>query len=54
MSEDFFVCPWCWELSDYPAVHRHPLDACAGYDAETGEPLCEGCVEAAREEEQRP
>lgn len=50
MSQDIFVCLWCAAVSDDPAVYRHPLGALGGYDAETGEPLCEGCVDAAQED----
>jgi len=51
MSEEIFVCLWCFAVSDDPADSRYPLGALGGYDADTGEPLCEGCVDAAREDD---
>jgi len=51
MSEGIFVCLWYFAVSDDPAVYWHPLDALGGYDADTGEPLCEGCVDTAREDD---
>ena len=48
MQETIFVCLRCFARSADPAVYRHPRSAVAGYEAETGEPLCQGCVDVAQ------
>lgn len=49
MSETTFICWWCSAMSDDPQEYEYPMSALGGYDAETGQPLCDGCVDAACE-----
>lgn len=43
-----FDCIWCVEFGGDPFTY--PLEELGGYDDELVGPVCEGCVDAARED----